>query len=78
MPEVAGGGACLIDPFDVDSIRDGLIRIVQDDAFRDRLVKLGFRNVERFQAPHVAGMYAAIYAQLSATSQSKAAITTAA
>ena len=47
MPEVAGRGACLVNPFDVSEIRRGLERIMGDDAYRASLVDAGFENVRR-------------------------------
>lgn len=61
MPEVAGGAACLVDPFDAASIRAGLLRIIQDSAYRQGLVRAGLENVKHFRAETVAERYAALY-----------------
>lgn len=61
MPEVAGDAACLVDPFDVQSIRAGVLRVIQDASYRQSLVEAGFRNVARFRADVVAEAYAAVY-----------------
>jgi glycosyltransferase involved in cell wall biosynthesis len=68
MPEVAGGSACLIDPFEVDSIRAGITRVINDAAYRDELVKSGARNVERFRSAAVAEKYAAVYREIACKS----------
>lgn len=65
MPEVAGGAACLIDPFDVAGIRAGVQRIIDDPSYRDGLVATGFENVKRFGAAHVAEQYAALYREIA-------------
>lgn len=65
MPEVAGGAACLVDPFVVASIRAGLLKVINDAAYRDGLVKAGFENVKRFRPEQIARQYAAIYHELS-------------
>jgi len=49
MPEVAGEAACLVDPNDVASIRQGIERVIADAAYRDQLVEAGRSNRERFQ-----------------------------
>ena len=49
MPEVGGPGALYVDPLDVDCIADGILRLVQDEALRDDLVRKGFENVKRFK-----------------------------
>jgi glycosyltransferase involved in cell wall biosynthesis len=57
MKEVAGEGACLVDPYDAGSIRRGVLAVIGDEAYRDRLVKNGLLNVRRFSAEAVAGQY---------------------
>lgn len=39
MPEVAGGAACLADPFSVKSIGHGLIKLATDDSYRQELIE---------------------------------------
>lgn len=64
MPEVAGAGALLIDPFDVESIRKGIKRLVEDEELRQDLVRKGLLNVKRFQPKEIANQYIHIYNQL--------------
>ena len=64
MPEVAGEGACLVDPLDVTSIRSGIQRVIGDADYRRTLVAAGFENVKRFQPSAIAGQYAAMYRTL--------------
>jgi glycosyltransferase involved in cell wall biosynthesis len=64
MPEVAGGAACLVDPFDAASIREGIRRVMEDDAYRQRLIELGRENRERFSLEQVARQYGSLYAKL--------------
>lgn len=61
MPEVAGDAACLVDPFDIDSIRAGITRVIEDSNYREQLVKNGLENVKRFQIGTIAEQYAALY-----------------
>jgi hypothetical protein len=72
MPEVAGDAACLVDPFDVASIRAGINRIVHDSTYRDRLVELGFENAKRFQAETSAAQYAELYSSVRAQLNARA------
>jgi glycosyltransferase involved in cell wall biosynthesis len=65
MPEVAGDGACLVDPHDVASLRRGLERVVRDAAYRSQLVAAGRANRERFSLPHVARQYLNLYGELA-------------
>jgi hypothetical protein len=49
MPEV-GGDACLyVDPFDIDAITEGLLRLASDSALSDELRQKGLANAKRFQ-----------------------------
>jgi glycosyltransferase involved in cell wall biosynthesis len=64
MPEVAGGAACLVDPFDCASIREGVLRILEDPGYRAGLVKEGFENVKRFHPVRIASEYAALYQEV--------------
>lgn len=66
MPEVAADAACLVDPFDVESIRAGVLRVMQDQQYREDLVQRGFANVGRFQADKIATEFVKIYEELAA------------
>jgi len=68
MPEVAGAGACLIDPLDVSSIRTGLRRIMDSADYRAELRTLGLENVRRFAPTTVAEQFATLYRAVAATS----------
>lgn len=64
MPEVAGEGACLVDPLDVSSIRNGVERIRTDANYRKKLIEQGFQNVKRFRTSVIAKQYAALYREV--------------
>lgn len=72
MSEVAGGAACLVDPFDVDSIRKGILRVIGEPAYRDDLVRRGFENVKRFSAEEVGRLYVKLYRELAMPRRSRA------
>lgn len=61
MPEVAADAACLVDPYQVESIRQGVLRVIGDAAYRAQLVRNGLTNVERFRIPNIARQYADLY-----------------
>ncbi len=48
MPEVAGSGAHLVDPYSVDSIKEGLLKVALDKTYRDSLREEGRENRLRF------------------------------
>ena len=64
MPEVAGDAACLVNPFDVSSIRAGILSVIQDESYREKLIKNGFKNVERFRPHAIAYQYVELYKEL--------------
>jgi glycosyltransferase involved in cell wall biosynthesis len=70
MPEVAGSGACLVDPFDVQSIRNGIVRVMSDAAYRNGLVEEGRRNRERFSLEKVARQYIELYERVARGAES--------
>jgi glycosyltransferase involved in cell wall biosynthesis len=66
LREVAGEGACFVDPYDVSAIRSGIERVLSDEGYREELVQRGLRNVDRFRPELVAAQYAAIYDEIVA------------
>lgn len=67
MPEVAGNAACLVDPMQVQSIRTGVLKVIQDEKYRNDLIQKGFENIKRFQAETVARQYEAVYNEILQT-----------
>jgi glycosyltransferase involved in cell wall biosynthesis len=48
LPEVAGGAAVLVDPYDAQSIADGITRAVTDDVLRAHLIERGAARARDF------------------------------
>ena len=48
LPEVAGDSAMLVDPYDVESICEGMLKVLQDPALAEALVQRGSQNAKRF------------------------------
>lgn len=65
MPEVAGNGACFVDPLNVQSIRSGFDRIINDAVYRNELIENGRENRKRFAASEIARQYLDLYAQVA-------------
>lgn len=61
MRDVAGAGACLVDPEDVDAIRAGVRRVLTDRAYARALVAAGLDNVQRYRLAAVTAAYEAVY-----------------
>lgn len=61
MTEVAGNGACFANPHDTTSIRNGFLKIINDEDYRNEIVRMGLDNVKRFSAEKIAEQYKTIY-----------------
>ncbi len=66
MREVAGGGALLVNPYSVEDIRKGMLRLLENAKLRQEIVSAGFQNVREYSASQVAGQYAALYREIIA------------
>jgi len=65
MPCVAGGAACLVDPYSIESIRYGILRVINEDSYRNELVAAGFENVKRFDPDVVANSYYELFLKVA-------------
>jgi len=65
MPEVAGNAAHLVDPYDIDSIRKGILEVISNDSYRETLIRNGFENRKRFDVHQIAQEYTQIYRTLT-------------
>jgi glycosyltransferase involved in cell wall biosynthesis len=61
MPEVAGEGALLVDPYSVEEIREGILKIINDSELRESLIARGLENVKRFEPAAIARQYRELY-----------------
>ena len=64
MPEVAGDGALLVDPFNVESIRNGFKQLLSDSTLRCDLIERGRSNRRRFSLEHVSAQYLHAYEKI--------------
>lgn len=64
MKDIAEDAACLVDPFNVQSIREGLLKVINDQSYRDHLVQKGFEVVKKYQPESIAQQYFQLYQQV--------------
>lgn len=64
MKEVAGDGALLVDPSNLQEIRRAVEQIIGDDALRKRLIEAGRNNAKKYHAATVARKNAEVYERL--------------
>lgn len=61
MKSVAGDGAFLVNPEDVESIRAGYEKILKDPVLRNNLIERGLENVNKYSERNVIDAYHRIY-----------------
>lgn len=64
MPEVAGGSALLADPLDIESIRDGLLELLNNQTKLQDLKTSGFQRAKQFSWDRVASDTQKVYQSL--------------
>jgi glycosyltransferase involved in cell wall biosynthesis len=64
MRDVAGDAACLVDPEDPHSIRQGVVHLCSDADYREGLVRKGLDRVEMYRPGRIASEYAKVYDRL--------------
>ena len=63
IKEISGGGAFLVDPYNIESIREGIIRIINDDSLKSDLINKGRINVEKYTFSKVIEEYYSVYSE---------------
>lgn len=64
MKEIAGEGALMVGPFDVESIRQGVDQVISNENLRNELINNGLKNIERFQLKNIVNQYISIYKEI--------------
>jgi glycosyltransferase involved in cell wall biosynthesis len=61
MKEIAGEGACLVDPYNQQEIHDAYKRIIEDDNYREWIRIKGYENSKRYNVTEIVKQYMSIY-----------------
>lgn len=64
LKEVAGEAACFVNPLDVNSIRDGYLRLLNDDTYRLSLIEKGKQNVLNYLPSVIKKQWESVYNEL--------------
>lgn len=64
MIEVGANAAHYVNPNDVQSIKSGFIKIIENDNYRSQLIENGLENIKRFQVEEIAMQYMELYKTL--------------
>lgn len=62
--EVAGDGAFLVNPFDVESIRNGFCEVISNSKLRDDIIENGLKNVAKYTSVTVSNQYHCLYSSI--------------
>jgi glycosyltransferase involved in cell wall biosynthesis len=71
MPEVAGNGALIIDPFRPEEITSGIIQIINNQSMREELIKNGFEQAAKFSWKAMAESVLKIYQEIGPINKRK-------
>ena len=64
LPEVCGDAAYYVDPYDVESIAEGMHKVLTDDDLRQNLIKKGRERVKLFSWEKSADEYIKVFDEL--------------
>ena len=64
MPYVAANSAELVDPLDIKSIRNGILKVINDKPYMESLILNGYKNAQRFKIKTIAAQVKEIYSQI--------------
>ncbi|KGK29325.1 glycosyltransferase family 1 protein [Cellulophaga sp. E6(2014)] len=64
MNQVAGGGAVLVEPTDITSIKKAYKNIIASDIFREKMILKGLENVEKYKLSTITNQYTGLYNEL--------------
>lgn len=62
--EISGNAVAYVNPKNVESIRNAYLKILQDEDYRNEIIRQGLENVKRFDAETIAQRYMNIYKNL--------------
>ncbi len=64
LKDIAGDGAYLVNPKDVNDIKIGIQKVIDDDQLRNDVVNKGFKNVQKYSPENIADKYLVIYNEI--------------
>lgn len=64
MSNIANHSACLVNPINTQEIRNGILKVINDDTYRNELVNKGYENAKKYKTHEIANMYLDIYNEI--------------
>jgi len=66
LPEIAGDGACYFDPYSEESIKNAVLKVLEDTELREDLISKGYERLKRFSWKQTAEQTKKIYERVLA------------
>jgi len=64
MREVADNSAILVNPYEIDEIKNAILKLINSKEFRNELIVKGLENVKKYSAQNIAKQYAQLYKKM--------------
>lgn len=64
LPEVVGNAGVYVEPFSIDSIAEGIIKVIRDKELRNELVQRGYKQANKFSWDKAAAAVVNIYREI--------------
>ncbi|MCL9809119.1 glycosyltransferase family 4 protein [Flavobacterium luminosum] len=64
MKEVAGEGAILVNPYQINEITEAIVKLQNDTVFKEELIKKGLMNVKNYEPKAIAILYLNLYQKI--------------
>lgn len=64
MSDIADCSACFVDPMSVQEIRNGLLKVINEDDYRIRLINNGYENAKKYNITKIQSMYLDVYTEI--------------
>lgn len=64
MKDIALQAACLVDPEDINSIHEGIQKIIRESSYRDQLIDKGLEIAKHYEPAAIAGKYYQFYCSI--------------
>ena len=64
MISIAKNSALYVNPYDIDDIRAGFIKLISDEAIRKILINNGLKNAEQYSSENISNRYLNLYLKI--------------
>lgn len=61
LTEISHGAAMHVDPFSIEEIKKGFLKLMEDSKLRDELIRNGLENAKNYMTNNIANQYISLY-----------------